>query len=421
MRKHSLPTTVARLGRTCLASLLVAPAFAPGAPVRAADDEYVGKFEPNLVAYSSGRDQVVFTPMREASKAKTAKPIEDGSVVTVAWIFDPRSEKSAIQTLLVEEPADDPYVMADVDLDGQFSEKERFDLAKGEDGNPFIWDGAIDVPLAGGLFASCPVHVKYLKNVRTEEMKPEDRLVLESREVFARGTVDVAGRKTAVEYPYSVKSKKIDLRTGAFGVDTNGDGVIDRARFSPENAEAQDEVLVFRAGNAFVSTKRADVDKNEIVMRARKPSDYGRVELGVGTEMPDFEFTDFAGKKRHFTEFRGKVVLLDFWGTWCPPCRAELPYLKAAYAKFQPRGFEIIGMNTDEPDLVAQVKGWLEKNGMDWTQARRESIVGVINALRVHTFPTAILIGADGRVISFDEDSLRGDDLMKTVSAAIEP
>ena len=419
------PRTLQSLTARCaVASLFLAAALGTGHVAKAGDGEFTGKFEPQLVDDPSGRDQVVFSPARDAAQPKTAKPIESGSEVTVGWLFDPRSEKSAIKSLLVEEPADSPYLLADVNLDGQLGENERFDLEEGEGGNPYVWEGAVAIPLAGGPFAAFPLHVRYLKNVRSEEMKEGDRLVLESRTAFARGVVDVQGQKTVVEYPYSAKGNRVDLRNGSFGVDTNGDGKIDRARFSPENADASDEVVVFRAGSLYVSTKRADVEKNEIVMRSHKAADYKRIELSVGSEMPDFEFTDFAGKKRHLSEFRGKVVLLDFWGTWCPPCRGELPYLKATYSRFQPRGFEIVGMNTDEPELVPQIKTWLEKNGLDWTQAKRESIAPVIQALRIHTFPTTILLGPDGKVISLgDEDrgqpALRGNDLIKSVGSVI--
>ena len=160
-------------------------------------------------------------------------------------------------------------------------------------------------------------------------------------------------------------------------------------------------------------------------MRSHQAADYKRVELAVGTVMPDFEFTDFDGKKHRFSEYRGKIVLLDFWGMWCPPCRAELPHLKAAYSKFQPRGFEIVGMNTDEIDAVPQVKKTLRDNGMDWVQAKRESIEHVIRALRISSFPTTVLVGADGKVLSLNntlkgQPGLRGQALVEPIEGALE-
>src|SRR5436305_22763 len=67
----------------------------------------------------------------------------------------------------------------------------------------------------------------------------------------------------------------------------------------------------------------------------------------TGSVVPDFNFTDFAGKSRRFSEFRGRVVLLDFWASWCSPCLADIPQLRAAYQKYHASGFEIIGMDSE--------------------------------------------------------------------------
>ena len=142
--------------------------------------------------------------------------------------------------------------------------------------------------------------------------------------------------------------------------------------------------------------------------------------------MPDFQFTDWNGKKRKLSEFRGKYVLLDFWGMWCPACRTELPYLKAAYSRFQPRGLEILGMNTDDPMTVSQIKGQLEKQGLTWTQAKRESILDVIKNYRIHLYPSTLLLGPDGKVISLNQTrkgqpELRGRGLLKSLDQLLPP
>jgi thiol-disulfide isomerase/thioredoxin len=395
-------------------------------PAVAADNEYTGKFEPQLAANLDDLEQVVFKPMSDLSKIKFAKPIEDKATVTAGRLYHALSDKSAILTLLVEPEGEDPYIYADIDLNNAMDENERFELKRGEDDNPYLWETTINQPLKEGLFRSFPQFVRYFRGVQIDELKQGERMMQESRKAFARGTVQIQEKGVLVQYDYDPRGKKVVPNKGKLGVDSDGNGDIDLDPFSPEMAETEDEAVVFRVGNLYVSTKRADVEKNQIIMKSHSASDYKRIELRVGGEVPDFEFTDFNNKKRKLSEFRGKHVLIDFWGMWCPPCRRELPYLKAAYSRYQARGFEILGMNTDEPEIMAQVKGVLAKNDMNWTQARRESITTIIRNLRIHSYPTTLLVGPDGKIISLNnskkgEPALRGKDLLKSLDELLEP
>jgi peroxiredoxin len=362
--------------------------------------------------------------MRDLSKIKFAAPIEAGSNVTAGRLYHPPQDKSSILTLLVEPEDGEPYLYADLNLDNVMSENERFALKRGDDDNPYLWEATLSLPLQGVAFPSYPIFVRYLKDVHWDKMKEGERMLQQSKTAFARGTVDIEGQKTLVQYVYNGQSKKINTMKGWQGVDTDGDGEIIMHTLSPESAEANEEAVVFRVGQAYVSNKRVDVEKNEIVMRANQASDYKRVELRVGGEMPDFAFTDFNGKKRRLSEFRGKYVLVDFWGLWCPACVEELSYLKTAYSRFQPRGLEILGMDTDED--VSWAKAQLKSNGLTWTQATLDSIKDVVISYRVHTFPTTLLIGPDGKIISLNQKEgnqphLRGRDLLESLDQILPP
>jgi len=77
-------------------------------------------------------------------------------------------------------------------------------------------------------------------------------------------------------------------------------------------------------------------------------------------------------------------------------------------------------MNTDEPEILPQVKTWLEKNELVWTQARLDSIREVIRSFRIHSYPTTLLIDPEGKIISLDQTkkgqpSLRGQDMLKSL------
>jgi thiol-disulfide isomerase/thioredoxin len=406
-----------------LAVLICAFAFSvalPASNVSAVAEEFIGKFEPKLAPNKDDMDHVIFKPFRDLSKVQLAKRPESDATVTAGRLYHPPTDKAAILALLVETEGEPPHVYADVDLNNVMDANEKFDLSNDESGDPYIWQTTVTVPLKEGFFQSYPVFVQYFKNVQMDEMGKDDRLVLQSTKAFARGYVDIKGQKTLVQYDLNPRNKKINPMNCALGVDGDGDGEIDMDRFSPEAAEAREEVVVFRVGDNYVSSKRADLEKNQIVMRSHSAGDYKRVELKMGAEVPDFQFTDFKGKKRRLSEFRGKYVLIDFWGMWCGPCRRELPYLKAAYKHFQPRGLEILGMDTDEPEILPQVKSWLEKNELVWTQATLDSIRDVIRSFRIHSYPTTLLIDIEGKIISLNQTKkgqppLRGQDLLKSL------
>src|SRR5690606_39829680 len=86
--------------------------------------------------------------------------------------------------------------------------------------------------------------------------------------------------------------------------------------------------------------------------------------------MPAFDFIDFGGKERSLLEFRGKYVLIDFWGLWCYDCLIETPFHVKAYTLFKERGFDILSINTDED--IAPVVEYMKKHGITWTQANKE-------------------------------------------------
>jgi thiol-disulfide isomerase/thioredoxin len=134
--------------------------------------------------------------------------------------------------------------------------------------------------------------------------------------------------------------------------------------------------------------------------------------LSVGAEVPDFEFTDFSGKTHHFSEYRGRYVLLDFWATWCSPCLADIPQLKQSYQKYRARGFEIIGMDSEtlgqvenDPEFKketdARARQIVTTRGVPWIQATTATSVPVaVKVFGVESLPAKILIDPDGRIVA---------------------
>jgi thiol-disulfide isomerase/thioredoxin len=149
---------------------------------------------------------------------------------------------------------------------------------------------------------------------------------------------------------------------------------------------------------------------------ARVPDAGGRIDMSMGMQIPDFSFVDFEGRRRQLSDFRGRYLMLDFWGSWCPPCRGEVPYVKDAYVRFGARGFEVLGMDSERNATVDQVRDYLRKNGVQWTFATPDSVRDLINdRFQIEAFPTAILLDPDGRVVEARTTMLRGERLAKTL------
>ncbi len=131
-----------------------------------------------------------------------------------------------------------------------------------------------------------------------------------------------------------------------------------------------------------------------------------------------FSAVDLQGKPVNLAQYRGKVVLLDFWATWCPPCRAELPNVVAAYRKFHPKGFDIVGVSLDQADQRATLVSFLKENNMAWRQIYDGKYwqSAIAQLYKVQAIPFAVLIGKDGKVAAVN---VRGEDLQPAIQKAL--
>jgi thiol-disulfide isomerase/thioredoxin len=118
------------------------------------------------------------------------------------------------------------------------------------------------------------------------------------------------------------------------------------------------------------------------------------------TKPLDLKFTAVDGSTVDLSKMRGKVVLVDFWATWCPPCRGEVPNVLAAYKEYHDKGFEIVGISLDQ-DKNALLSFTKEK-GMVWPQAfdGKGWDSSISSGFGITEIPTMWLVGKDGRVIT---------------------
>ena len=140
-------------------------------------------------------------------------------------------------------------------------------------------------------------------------------------------------------------------------------------------------------------------------------------KLKIGAETLEFTTTDLASKSISPKDYRGKVVLLDFWATWCAPCRAEMPNVIALYKDYNGKGFDIIGISMDNNRDALDT--YLKENDMKWRQIYDgkgwQAEIGQLYA--VSSIPATFLIDKQGKI---RYKNIRGDELKEAVEKLIK-
>ncbi|SFX27366.1 Peroxiredoxin [Thermoactinomyces sp. DSM 45891] len=116
---------------------------------------------------------------------------------------------------------------------------------------------------------------------------------------------------------------------------------------------------------------------------------------GRGDVAPNFTLTTLDGKKMSLSDLKGKGVMLNFWGTWCEPCKAEMPAMKQVYKKYQDKGFEIVAVNVGESDVA--VHSFMKSYDLDfpvWLDPDKD----VTRLYRVGPIPSTFFIDDKGIV-----------------------
>ena len=136
----------------------------------------------------------------------------------------------------------------------------------------------------------------------------------------------------------------------------------------------------------------------------------------IGKPAPDFVADTLSGETVRLQDYRGKVVLLDFWASWCMPCRQEMPNVVRIHNRYGSRGLQVIGINLDTNR--AEASQFVSAEGLTWPHVRDDwgSPSGVAGKYGVEAIPMTFIIDRDGTIIDV---GLRGGQLEARIAEAL--
>ena len=141
----------------------------------------------------------------------------------------------------------------------------------------------------------------------------------------------------------------------------------------------------------------------------------------AGETAPEFSLRDINGKEVSLSSYKGKVVLVNFWATWCGPCKLEMPHLDKMDREFEEKGFEVISISTDDARAASKVKPLIKRGGYGFTVLldKDTSVVSQYNPAK--TLPYNVLIDRSGGIHKVFQGYNPGDEveLRKEVEALL--
>ncbi|MBI5775629.1 MAG: TlpA family protein disulfide reductase [Verrucomicrobia bacterium] len=339
----------------------------------------------------------------------------------------------ATTLVIVDEPdSGEAKLYVDTNGNGDFTDDPPANWAgrevKRRDGSPgtqYSGDSMVGLRYGGPLLTVRYKFYRFDKNDPARKTQASNLYYY--RDYIRAGDITLGEKKYAATL--SDDRNRGDFRAAPGGtggvtllVDANGDGKFDTAteRFpvgQPFNIGGKNYI----AEVPVASGETLRISPSAVAAVERKPRPESKTP-GVGAQVLAFTAKTTSGGTVDFPAgFKGKLVMLDFWATWCPPCVAEAPNLAAAYNKYHAQGFEVLGISLDDSSKSpAEVQSFAASKGMKWAHISEGGKWDTRLAILydVHSIPKALLVDGDtGKVLA--DDGLRGSTLAPAIEKAL--
>jgi thiol-disulfide isomerase/thioredoxin len=151
---------------------------------------------------------------------------------------------------------------------------------------------------------------------------------------------------------------------------------------------AEETVRLSDGSGATVQVRSADV--------SLETPPFGGLPVGleIGRVAPDFEFSNLEGRRVRLSDYRGRAVFLNFWATWCGPCRIEMPEIEATLTKYESQGLAVIALNNGE--TYGPASRFIRDLGLRFTEVGLDPSADVVGRYRIVSMPTSVFIDANG-------------------------